>query len=88
MVCSHQSCDSCGQLQRFEFSIDDSVWNLLPLYWKDKVLCIECFLRLIEQQILNGNLNRIAISLDKFQFLGIVGVHTSRICSILLDDVK
>jgi len=39
-----QYCKKCGRDMRFEFSIRDEIWNKLPKTWKDRVLCIECFL--------------------------------------------
>ena len=41
---SIQYCKKCGRDQRFEFSIRDEIWNKLPEMWRDRILCIECFL--------------------------------------------
>lgn len=54
---------------RFEFSIKDKIWNKLPKKWRNKELCIECFLEELEKENPNQTINLI-----DFYYLGIVGI--------------
>jgi len=77
-----QTCEKCFKEMRFEFSVDNYIWNKLPTKWNNKVLCIECFLEEIEKVSPNEK-----IELDKFNFLGIVGINAenNNFGGILLD---
>ena len=63
-----QSCEKCGRDMRFEFSIRQDIWNKLPDNWRDKILCMECFLEELEPIAPDQEIN-----LNDFAFLGIVG---------------
>jgi hypothetical protein len=45
----------CGKEMRFEFSINNEIWKKLPDTWRNKVLCIECFLEELEKGIVTVN---------------------------------
>lgn len=66
---TNQTCKKCSREQRFEFSIKDEIWELLPGVWQNHVLCFECFLEELERAVPDKRL-----SLNDFFFLGIVGV--------------
>ena len=67
---NHQTCKKCLKKMRFEFHIKDETWNKLPEKWRDRVLCIECFLEELEHVATDQK-----ISLLDFHFLAIVGVE-------------
>lgn len=77
----HQTCKRCPRIQRFEFSIKDEIWNLIPEKWHNRVLCIECFLELLEENIVG----KLKISLEDFEFLGIAGLDIEKLSGVLLD---
>lgn len=43
-----QSCKYCGRDQNIIWTIKNEIWNELPIQYKNKSLCIECFARLIK----------------------------------------
>lgn len=78
----NQTCKKCLKEIRFAFSINDEIWNKLPLKWKDKELCFECFLKELEKEVPNQK-----ISLNDFYFLGINGdLNNSNFGGIFIDS--
>ena len=61
----NQTCKKCFKEMRFEFSVEDKLWNKLSEEWKDNFLCIECFLEELEKVSPDEK-----IGLEKFNFLG------------------
>lgn len=69
---------------RFEYSINDEIWNKIPKKWTNHVLCMECFLELLEKEFPCHE-----IKISDFKFIGIVGVNrTMKFGGILLDTNK
>ncbi len=57
-----EHCKKCGREQRLAWSIKDDIWNyLVPGKWKEKVLCMECFLEMVPSTY--------RITLEDFTFL-------------------
>ena len=48
-----QTCKKCGRAQRFEYSLDDSIWQRLPKKWHNKCLCIECFIEEMDSMFIH-----------------------------------
>ena len=71
----HQTCKTCGRIQRFEFSVSDELWKRSGCA-PEKARCIECWLEKLDDSDVPE------ISIDDFQFLGIVG---DRIQCVLRD---
>lgn len=46
-----QSCNRCGNETYFDFVVKRDFWNLVPLKYRDKILCINCFVKLICKEI-------------------------------------
>lgn len=65
-----QTCKRCGITMRFEFAVQDELWALVPLVWRKHVLCIECFLKVLDERGEN-----LRIDLADFVFMGIVGQY-------------
>jgi len=63
-----QTCKNCLKEIRFEFSIQNKIWDKLPKDLQNKELCIECFLEELEKQDPNQKLK-----LKNFHYLGIEG---------------
>lgn len=42
-----ETCKRCGRDQRLVWSVHDNHWELVPCKYKNKVLCLECFLELV-----------------------------------------
>lgn len=74
-----QRCSRCRRIQRFEFSIADELWNLVG---HGDALCIECFLEALDDVALTNEIPKIAIEIEDFKFLGVVG---HRFTCILVD---
>lgn len=64
-----QTCKKCGRPQYFEFAIKDWVWNMLPEQWRNRVLCVDCFIEEIDL-VLD---KRLELTLDDFDFIAFVG---------------
>ena len=46
-----QSCKRCGRDYHIIWSIEDKVWNKLPVKYHNKMLCIECFIELYPKKL-------------------------------------
>jgi len=46
-----QSCKYCGRDQNIIFSVKDEIWYKLPKKYHNKCLCLECFAKLIKENI-------------------------------------
>jgi len=46
-----QSCKRCGRDQHVMWSVEDKVWNKLPVKYHNKMLCIECFIELYPKKL-------------------------------------
>ena len=64
-----QNCDRCSKEQRLKFSVQDYIWNLIPKEWHKKILCIECFLELLDKNLKQ----KLEIKLNDIIFFEIVG---------------
>ena len=68
-VNQQQTCKKCGREQRFEYSVLDSLWIMLPKKWHNRCLCIECFIEEIDKMLID----EVNFSKNEFKFLAIVG---------------
>ena len=75
----HQSCKKCHRIQRLGFSVADYIWNIIPEGYRNKALCIECFLKLLDESIDAP----LILDMRHFRWLGIVGL---RIGGTLIDE--
>ena len=41
-----QSCKKCGRNQCIVWAVSNEIWNMLPDKWRNKALCLECFINL------------------------------------------
>ena len=41
-----QSCKFCGRDQKIVWIVNDEIWENLDKKWKNKTLCLECFIEL------------------------------------------
>lgn len=41
-----QSCKYCGRNQKIVWTVSDRYWNTIPKKYRNKSLCIECFIEL------------------------------------------
>ncbi len=64
-----QTCKKCGRPQYFEFVVKDWIWNILPKYWRNRVLCVDCFIEEMDLALDKG----LKLSLDDFEFIAFVG---------------
>jgi len=63
----YEVCRKCGRKQRMAWSVKDSLWEkVVPKNFKDKVLCLECFLEMADQRHIN-------VRSEDFNFLGWMG---------------
>jgi len=46
-----QSCKRCGRDQHVMYSVENKVWNKLPIKYHNKMLCIECFIELYPKKL-------------------------------------
>ena len=45
----HETCKICTREQRIAWSVPDDLWDSVVIdYYKTKVLCLECFLRMAD----------------------------------------
>lgn len=78
----NQTCKKCFKEISIAFNIKDEIWNKLPIKWKNKELCIECFLKELEKQSPTQK-----ICLNDFYFLGINGsLDNSSFGGIFIDS--
>jgi len=75
---SWQTCYRCGRRQRFEFSVTDKLWALVPVPYCYHALCIECFLLSLDER---GE--PLTIGLDDFVFVAVLGGYINS--AILVD---
>lgn len=79
---AHQTCKKCFKKMRFEFNIQDGIWDKIPKKWRNHALCIECFLELLEKECPDEKLK-----LTDFRFIGVIGVNRKKkFGGILLDE--
>ena len=64
-----QTCKKCKRAQRFEYSLSNDIWQMLPKKWHNKCLCIECFIKEMDEILLKDGW----FSSDEFKFMAIVG---------------
>lgn len=62
-----QTCKNCGRIQRFEWSVVDTLWEVTTEPG-DTVLCIECWLEKVDRFLMMGDLEA-----EDFRFMAIVG---------------
>jgi len=63
-----QTCTRCHREQRFEFSLHNEIWAMLPEEWQNSVLCIECFLEIMDDTLTDI----LELTPDDFYFVGAV----------------
>ncbi len=66
-----QTCKKCGRDQHFEFVVTDQIWRIIPKEFRDKALCIECFIDIMDEQVKPYGSFQMTVS--DFRFLAIVG---------------
>ena len=58
----YETCKCCTREQRLAWSISDELWDKVVIdYYKTKVLCLECFLRMADDREVVINKDDIAI---------------------------
>jgi len=63
----YEVCKKCGRKQRIAWSVKDSLWRkVVPENFRHRVLCLECFLEMADQQHIN-------VKKEDFIFLGWIG---------------
>lgn len=61
-----ETCKCCSREQRLAWSIDSIIWDKVVIdYYRKKVLCLECFLRMADDK-------EIEIKLQNLRFIGLV----------------
>ena len=62
-----ETCDCCTREQRVAWSISDGLWTKVVIkHYRNKVLCLECFLRMADDR-------QVRIKLQDIQFVGVIG---------------
>jgi len=60
-------CKVCGREQRIAWSIRDDLWiKIVPPKFRNKVVCLECFLKFADEKNIN-------VTIDDFIFFGWTG---------------
>ena len=60
-----ETCKKCGREQRFAWCLKHDLWDKLAgKKWKNKVLCIDCFLKMVSPSI--------RLTINDFLHLGFV----------------
>lgn len=64
-----ETCKRCGRDQRLAWGVKDAIWDrAVPEKWRNKVLCLECFLELMDREC-----NNTAEIKEIIEFLGFAG---------------
>lgn len=74
----HQTCKRCHRVQRFEFSLRNELWQLLPPEWHNGALCIECYAELLYEHLPD----MLEFGPDDIHFAGIV---SDKVFAIFVD---
>jgi len=61
-----QSCKYCGRDQKIVWSVKNEMWDKLPEKYKNKALCIECFVELHPNMLANDDFTFISF-VDPFR---------------------
>lgn len=68
MIWHYETCDICDRQQRLAWSVVDETWLRVMGSDHNKVVCLECFLRIADQKY-------IRIRKEDFTFLGWIGYY-------------
>jgi len=62
----YETCACCTREQRLSWGVHNSLWERVVIeYYKNKVLCLECFLRIADDK-------NIHIDIDDITFYGLI----------------
>ncbi len=62
----YETCKCCTREQRLAWSVPDELWDRVVIdYYRGRVLCLECFLRM-------GDDRRIKVNLGDIWFQGVI----------------
>lgn len=49
---AREICKCCGQISAVGFYVPDDVWRIcVPEFWINRVLCLSCFTRFADEQL-------------------------------------
>ena len=58
----YETCKCCTREQRIAWWTSDKLWTKVVItYYRDKVLCLECFLRMADDRLVSINIGDIKI---------------------------
>lgn len=58
-----ETCKLCTREQRLAWLVSDKIWGSVVIHWyKEQVLCLECFLRMADDRRINVKVEDIIIS--------------------------
>jgi len=64
-----ETCACCTRQQRLAWLVDNELWyGVVIKYYQRKILCLECFLRMADDQ-------EIQIRLEDITFMGVVSSY-------------
>lgn len=75
----YEVCEWCFREQRLAWSVKDELWKKVLGNWKDKTVCLECFLREADRQ-------KIDVKKEDLTFFGWIGENING--DIILDMVE
>lgn len=62
----YETCKCCTREQRIAWYAKDAIWNAATIpYYRKKTLCLECFLRMAED-------NGVRVTVGDIEFAGII----------------
>lgn len=53
-MCTREICKACWKINRVGFSVPDEIWDaVVPTRLRDSVLCLDCFTRFADEQLIS-----------------------------------
>lgn len=61
----YEKCKRCGRAQRLAWQVETDLWERVSGKWRNRVLCLECFLELSDER-------KIKINKSDFSYLAFI----------------